>query len=153
VKSGTVPSNITEFNFLRGVRLTGLGFSGHNSVVESRTFPTYITEFYILVGGIPRKEFYGGIRTQLDAIFPAHITEFYVVVGVRLIKWDSPDITLWWNQPTTGTVIFPTYITEFYVLVGVRLMEVGFSGQNSVVESAHNRAPYCHLEGRINCSR
>ncbi len=29
-------------------------------------------------------------------------------------------------------------------------MEVGFSGQNSVVESAHNRAPYCHLSRLYN---
>ena len=26
-------------------------------------------------------------------------------------------------------------------------MEIGFKEQATVVESAHNRAPYCHLEG------
>ncbi len=77
MESGTLPSNITKFHVLvgLGVRLTELGFSGHNSVVESRTFPTCITEFYILVGvrlidggGILRAEFCGGISPQPGAI-------------------------------------------------------------------------------------
>ncbi len=74
MESGTF-RNTTEFHVLvgLGVRLTGVGFSGQNSVVESRTFPTYITELYVLVGGISQERIYGRIRTQLGTIFPVYI--------------------------------------------------------------------------------